>query len=79
MTSKKAVDEFLAQRNLAIVGVSRGGKKFGNTIYKELRAKGYHVIPINLHADAIEGDQCYPSVSAVPEPVDCYMHHAGTW
>ena len=70
MTSQQAVDEFLAQRNLAIVGVSRGGKKFGNTIYKELRAKGYHVIPINPHTATIEDDLCYPSVAAVPESVD---------
>jgi hypothetical protein len=38
-TSQVVVYDFLAQRSLAIVGVSRSGKKFGNTIYKKrLRA-----------------------------------------
>ena len=69
MTSKAAVEDFLAQKTLAVVGVSRGGKKFGNMAYKELRAKGYQVIPVHPNADSIEGDRCYPSLSALPEQV----------
>jgi predicted CoA-binding protein len=42
MTSRAAVDDFVAQRTLAVVGVSRSGKKFGNTIYRELKTRGYH-------------------------------------
>jgi predicted CoA-binding protein len=64
------VDDFLDQQALAVVGVSRDGKKFGNTAYRELRAKGYRVTPVNPHADVIEGDFCYPSLSALPDPVD---------
>lgn len=69
MTTKAAVKDFLDQRTLAVVGVSRGGKKFGNTAYKELKAKGYQVFPVNPHVDAIDGDRCYSSLSALPEPV----------
>jgi predicted CoA-binding protein len=69
MTTKAAVKDFLDQRTLAVVGVSRGGKKFGNTAYKELKAKGYQVFPVNHHVDAIDGDRCYSSLSALPEPV----------
>jgi predicted CoA-binding protein len=70
MTTKAAVSDFLAQQTLAVVGASRTGKKFGNTAYKELRAKGYKVIPVHPHAEIIEGDPCYPSLSALPEAVD---------
>ena len=70
MTTKAMVNDFLDQRTLAVVGVSRDGKKFGNTAYKELKAKGYRVIPVNPHAEAIEGDLCYPSLSDLPDPVD---------
>jgi hypothetical protein len=49
--------------------VSRGGTKFGNQAYRELKAKGYCLYPIHPHADMIEGDRCYPSLSALPEPV----------
>lgn len=69
MTTKAAVKDFLDQQTLAIVGVSRGGRKFGNAAYKELKAKGYQVYLVHPHADTIEGDRCYPSLSALPEPV----------
>jgi hypothetical protein len=35
MTTKAAVEDFVSQRTFAIVGVSRGGKKFGNSIFRE--------------------------------------------
>lgn len=70
MTTRNAINDFLSCRTLAVVGVSRSGKKFGNVVYKSLKAKGYRVFPINPHADAVEGDRCYPSVSALPEKVD---------
>jgi predicted CoA-binding protein len=69
MTTKAAVNDFLSQRSLAVVGVSRGGKKFGNTAYKELKAKGYRLFPVHPNAESIEGDRCYPNLRALPEPV----------
>lgn len=70
MTTKAAVQDFLDRRNLAVVGVSRGGKKFGNAAYKELKAKGYQLYPVNPNADVIEGDLCYRSLSVLPQPVE---------
>jgi uncharacterized protein len=69
MTSKPAVDDFLAQRTLAVVGVSRQGKKFGNYAFRELKVRGYRVFPVHPLAEAIEGDRCYPSLGQLPEPV----------
>ena len=34
MASQASVDDFLAQRTLAIAGVSRSGKGFGNVVLK---------------------------------------------
>jgi predicted CoA-binding protein len=70
MTTRSAVTDFLDRRKLAIVGVSRNGQKFGNSAYKELKAKGYQIYPVHPHADTIEGDPCYPNLKALPEPVD---------
>ena len=67
MNTKAAVDDFLAQRSLAVVGVSRGGKKFGNRAYRELKAKGYQLFPVHPEAEVLEGDPCYPSLSALSE------------
>lgn len=70
MTSKAAVRDFLSQRKLAVVGVSREWKKFGNIAYNELKAKGYQLFLIHPAAASIEGERCYPSLRALPEPVD---------
>ncbi len=69
MTTKKDVTDFLAQKKLAIVGVSRSHEKFSNAVYRELKAKGYQLFPINPNADSVEGDHCYPNLGALPEPV----------
>ena len=62
------IDDFLAQKCLAVVGVSRTGKKFGNIILRELRARGYRVFPVNPHATELEGKKCYPTLDSLPEP-----------
>jgi uncharacterized protein len=66
-TSQSAIQEVLAQRTFALVGVSRGGKKFGNAIHRELKAKGYKVFPVHPQAEIIENDRCYPSLKELPE------------
>ena len=70
MTTRAAVDDFLAQRKLAVVGVSRSGKRFGHTAYRELKGKGYQLFPVNPNAESIGGERCYPNLSALPESVD---------
>ena len=70
MISKAAVEDFIAQRTLAVVGVSRKGRKFGNLAYRDLKTKGFRVFPVNPNAETIEGDRCYPSLSALPERVE---------
>jgi hypothetical protein len=69
MTTKRDVDEFLAQKTLAIVGVSRSGKKFGNAILKDLTKLGYRLLPVHPEAAEVDGVRAYPSIAAIPEPV----------
>jgi hypothetical protein len=69
MTSLQTVQHFMAQRNLAIVGVSTTGRKFGNVAYRELKAKGYHLLPVHPTAESVEGARCYRSLGDLPEPV----------
>ena len=66
MTSKTAIDVFLAQEILALAGVSRSGKKFGNTVLKDLSGKGYEILPVHPHAEEIAGVRCYPSLAELP-------------
>jgi uncharacterized protein len=69
-TTKAAVENFIGQHKLAVVGVSRDTKKFGNMAYKALKEKGYQVYPINRNVEAVEGDRCFADLSALPEKVD---------
>jgi predicted CoA-binding protein len=70
MASKAAVEEFLAQQTLAVVGASRDEKKFGNKVYKDLIRKGYTTYAVNPSADVIDGQRSYPTLSDLPEAVD---------
>lgn len=73
MTTKSTVDNFLSQRTLALVGASRDPKAFSSMASKELRAKGFRVIPVNPNADTIMGERCYPSLADLPERVDAAL------
>jgi len=69
MTSKAEVVDFVNQRSLAVVGVSRSGRKFGNVAYRELKAKGYRLVPVHPEAETLEGDRCARSLASLPAPV----------
>jgi len=70
MTEKEIIDDFLAQRKIAVIGVSRSRSKYGNAVFRDLMRKGYNVFAINPGAEMIEGEPCYPNLKALPEPVD---------
>jgi len=69
MTSRKLVENFLSEKSIAVVGVSRSDKKFGYTVYKELKSKGYNVYPVNPNAEYIDNEKCYPDLLSLPEKV----------
>ncbi|MCK9421403.1 MAG: CoA-binding protein [Bacteroidales bacterium] len=71
--TKKSIDAFLAPRKLAIAGVSRDPKKFGFSVFKELKEKGFEVIPINPEADNIDGTPCLRHVSELPDDVSSLL------
>lgn len=73
MTSKKLVEDFIRQEKIAVVGISRNKRKFGNVIYRELKSKGYRLFPVNPNLNEIEGDKCYSSLTRLPEKVEALI------
>jgi uncharacterized protein len=69
MTSQASIEAFLREPAMAVVGVSRSGKGFGNAAARELRHKGYRIYPVNPHADVVAGERCYRSFADLPESV----------
>jgi predicted CoA-binding protein len=60
--------DFVAEKTLAVVGVSRG-RGFGKQVFKHLKRKGYRVLAVNAKADSIDGERCYRRLDDLPEPV----------
>ena len=66
----QAIQEFIEGKRIAVLGVSRSGKKFGNIAYTELKQRGYQVFIVHPEAKDISGEPCYPNLSALRGQVD---------
>ncbi len=65
------IKDFLRKENVfAVVGVSRNPAKYGHQVYKDLKEAGYVVYAVNPSIDEVLGDQCYHSLSELPEKTD---------
>lgn len=65
------VNDFLAQKHIAVAGVSRNPQgQAANLIFKKLKETGHQVYPINPRTDNVEGDPCYPNLKSVPVKID---------
>jgi len=71
-TLEAKVDEFLAQKRIAVAGVSRDKSHHpvGNLIYDRLKKTGHDVFAVNPHMQTFEGDQCFPNLRSIPGGVD---------
>ena len=71
-TLEMKVDDFLAQKRIAVAGVSRdnGHHPVGNLIYHRLKNSRHNVFPVNPHMQTFEGDRCYPDLKSIPGGVD---------
>jgi predicted CoA-binding protein len=72
---KQAAAEFLANKRIAVTGVSRNpkGGHGSNIVYQRLRQRGYEVVAVNPNADTVEGDRCYPDLGSIPGGVDAVV------
>ncbi|OPX83801.1 MAG: CoA binding domain protein [Pelotomaculum sp. PtaB.Bin104] len=70
MVTQAAVQDFLSQKTLAVIGVSRSKNKFSYRLYQELKAKGYQVFPVNPHMAELDGEPCFDSIKSIPHQVD---------
>jgi predicted CoA-binding protein len=71
-TLEAKVHEFLAQKRIAVAGVSRDRSHHpvGNLIYQRLKNTGHDVFPVNPNVETFEGDRCYPNLQSIPGGVD---------
>ena len=64
------IEEFLALKRIAVVGVSRDPKQTSYTLWQELRQRRYDAVPVNPAATEIDGVKCVASVIDITPPVE---------
>jgi uncharacterized protein len=64
------VREFLAQKKIAVVGVSDKRDTGCNLAYRKFKEAGYKVYAVNPRISEFEGDPCYADLKSVPDKPD---------
>lgn len=57
-------------RTLAVVGLSAQWHRPSHFAAKYMLEHGYRVVPVNPRYEEVLGQRCYPSLEAIPHPVD---------
>lgn len=73
LSLQEGVNDFLAQKRIAVAGVSRDTKQPANLIFRTLRKAGYEVVPVNPAAEEVEGTACYRDIKSIPGGVEAVM------
>ncbi|MEW6405573.1 MAG: CoA-binding protein, partial [Chloroflexota bacterium] len=62
--------DFLAQKRIAIVGVSDKRDTGCNLAYDKFKSTGYQVYAVNPRISTFKGETCYPDLKSIPEKPD---------
>jgi predicted CoA-binding protein len=69
-TIDELVQGFLAQKTIAVVGVSDQRETGANRNYRTFKERGYRVYAVNPRITAFDGAPCYPDLKSIPETPD---------
>ncbi|MBI5943056.1 MAG: CoA-binding protein [Chloroflexi bacterium] len=64
------VNDFLAQKKIAVVGVSDKRETGCNLNYQKFKEAGYQVFAVNPRISTYDGAPCYPDLKSIPEKPD---------
>jgi predicted CoA-binding protein len=64
------VQDFLAQKKIAVVGVSERRETGCNLCYRRFKEAGYAVFAVNPRLTTFDGAPCYPDLMSIPEKPD---------
>ena len=69
VVSLQSIETFLAQKRIAMVGISRDPRDFSVSLFDELCRRGYDVIPVNPGATSVRDRACFARVQDIQPPV----------
>ena len=70
MKIEPLVNDFLAQKKIAVVGVSDRRETGCNEAYRRFKDAGYQVYAVNPRISTFKGGPSYPDLKAIPEKPD---------
>jgi len=70
MSSIALIQDFLAQKRIAVVGVSRDPKDFSRGLLRSLREHGYDAVAVNPALTSADDTACFSNLDEVTPPVD---------
>lgn len=73
LVALETIQDFLAVKRMAIVGLSRDPKDFSGMLFKELCRRGYEVIPVNPKASTVLGEPSFARVQDIQPPVEAAL------
>ena len=71
--SLETIEDFLAQKRIAMAGVSRDPANFSVALFDELCRRGYDVVPVNPNVAEVKGRRCFARVQDIQPPVDAAL------
>jgi uncharacterized protein len=71
--SLTTIEDFLAQKRIAMVGISRERRSDSVLIFEELCRRGYDVVPVNPNVQEALGQRCFARVQDIQPPVEAAL------
>ncbi|MBI3564043.1 MAG: CoA-binding protein [Elusimicrobia bacterium] len=69
----ESVRRILALKTFAVVGCSPNPARPSHYVSAYMMGEGYRIVPVNPGHKRLLDQDCYPSVSDIPFPVDCVV------
>jgi uncharacterized protein len=69
IASLDLIEDFLAEKRIAMIGVSKNPKDFSVSLFDELCRRGYDIVPVNPNVADVRGRRCFARVQDVQPPV----------
>jgi predicted CoA-binding protein len=71
--SLDTIQDFLAQKRIALVGISREPASDSARLFEELRRRGYDMVPVNPNTTEVQGQRCFARVQHIQPPVEAAL------
>ena len=72
-TSRPVIDDFLQQKRIAFVGISRNPQDFNRKLWAEMKQLGYDLVPVHPEAHEVDGVRAVPHLTDIHPGVDAAL------